>query len=55
MGLGEAIRDLPKEFRGELPGGLTRAEVFCGGCLVVEGAPYSDDPLGSAYFEALRT
>jgi len=44
MGLGEAIRDLPKEFRGELPGGITRAEVFCGGCLVLEGASYSDDP-----------
>jgi len=44
MGLGEAIRDLPKEFRGDLPGGVTRAEVFCGGCLVVEGAPYSDEP-----------
>ena len=44
MGLGEAIRDLPKEFRGELPRGITRAEVFCGGCLVVEGGPYSDEP-----------
>jgi UbiD family decarboxylase len=44
MGLGEAIRELPKEFRGELPNGITRAEVFCEGCLVVEGARYSDDP-----------
>jgi len=44
MGLGEAIRDLPKEFRGELPSGVTRAETFCGGCLVVEGAPYLDEP-----------
>jgi UbiD family decarboxylase len=44
MGLGEAVRDLPKEFRGELPRGITRAEVFCGGCLVVEGARYSDEP-----------
>jgi 3-polyprenyl-4-hydroxybenzoate decarboxylase len=44
MGLGEEIRDLPKEFRGELSGGITRAEVFCGGCLVVEGKPYSEDP-----------
>jgi UbiD family decarboxylase len=44
MGLGEAIRDFPKEFRGELPRGVTRAEVFCGGCLVIEGAPYSDEP-----------
>jgi UbiD family decarboxylase len=44
MGLGEAIRDLPREFRGELPGGITRAGSFCGGCLVVEGAPYTDEP-----------
>jgi UbiD family decarboxylase len=44
MGLGEAIRDLPREFRGELPSGVTRAETFCGGCLVVQGAPYSNEP-----------
>src|SRR5436309_3216945 len=35
MGLGEAICDLPREFRGELPTGISRAEVFCVGCLVV--------------------
>jgi UbiD family decarboxylase len=44
MGLGEPIRDLPREFCGELPGGVTRAEVFCGGCLVLEGASYADEP-----------
>ncbi|HEY7784092.1 MAG TPA: UbiD family decarboxylase [Pyrinomonadaceae bacterium] len=44
LGLGEAIRDLPREFRGELPSRLNRAEVFCGGCLVLEGASYSEDP-----------
>ncbi len=44
MGLGEPVRDLAREFRGELPSGTTRAEVFCGGCLVVEGAPYLDAP-----------
>jgi UbiD family decarboxylase len=44
MGLGDAIRDLPKEFRDELPRGITRAESLCGGCLVVEGAPYLDEP-----------
>ncbi len=44
MGLGEAIRDLPREFHGELPRAITSAQVFCGGCLVVEGAPYSDEP-----------
>jgi len=43
MGLGEAVRELPREFRGELPRGLKRAEVFCGGCLVLEGLPYLDD------------
>ena len=43
LGLGEAIRDLPREFHGPLPAGLKRAEVFCGGCLVVEGAKYEDD------------
>jgi 4-hydroxybenzoate decarboxylase subunit C len=44
MGLGEPVRDLPREFRGELPNGIARAEVFCGGCLVVEGSPYLDEP-----------
>jgi 4-hydroxybenzoate decarboxylase subunit C len=44
LGLGEAVRELPREFRGELPRGLSRADVFCGGCLVVEGATYLEDP-----------
>ncbi|HEX6188251.1 MAG TPA: menaquinone biosynthesis decarboxylase [Pyrinomonadaceae bacterium] len=43
MGLGDAVRDLPREFRGELPNGTSRAEVFCGGCLVVQGQPYTED------------
>jgi len=44
MGLGEPIRELPREFRSELPNGVTRAEVFCAGCLVLSGASYSDQP-----------
>ena len=48
MGLGEPVRDLPREFRGELPIGVSRAEVFCGGCLVIEGAGYSEDPQQAA-------
>jgi UbiD family decarboxylase len=44
LGLGEPVRELPREFRGELPRGVTRAEVFCGGCLVVEGSAYAEDP-----------
>ena len=44
LGLGEAKRELPQEFRGELPQGCSAAEVFCGGCLVVQGRPYAEDP-----------
>ncbi len=44
LGLGEAVRELPREFRGELPGGVTRAEVFCAGCLVVEGKKFEEEP-----------
>src|SRR6266542_1543279 len=44
LGLGNARRELPREFRGELSAGLTAAEVFCGGCLVVQGSPYAEDP-----------
>lgn len=48
MGLGAAIRDLPKEFSGELPSGAKRAETFCPGCLVIEGTPYLDEPQQAA-------
>jgi 3-polyprenyl-4-hydroxybenzoate decarboxylase len=43
LGLGDAVRELPREFKGSLPRDVSRAEVFCGGCLVVEGAPYAED------------
>jgi 4-hydroxybenzoate decarboxylase subunit C len=39
MGLGDPIRELPRQFTAaEVPAGITGAQVFCGGCLVV-GAP----------------
>jgi UbiD family decarboxylase len=44
LGLGAARRELPREFRGELPQGVSAAEVFCGGCLVVQGGSYAEDP-----------
>jgi 3-polyprenyl-4-hydroxybenzoate decarboxylase len=44
LGLGDAVRELPREFRGRLPAGVTRAEVFCPGCLVVEGQPFQAEP-----------
>jgi len=44
LGLGEAVRELPREFRGEAPAGAARVEVFCGGCLVVEGPAHAAEP-----------
>ena len=44
LGLGDAVRELPNVFRDALPSGVTRAEVFCPGCLVVEGARFAEDP-----------
>ena len=38
------MRDLPREFRGELPRDVLNAEVFCGGCLVIQGVPYEKEP-----------
>ena len=43
LGLGEPVRSLPSEFRGELPHWISRAEVFCRGCLVLEGASFEAD------------
>jgi UbiD family decarboxylase len=44
LGLGNAVRELPREFAGQLPRDVTRAEVFCGGCLVIEGLAFEKDP-----------
>jgi 4-hydroxybenzoate decarboxylase subunit C len=43
VGVGEKKRDLKREFRGLLPAGVKKAEVFCGGCLVLEVEPYASD------------
>jgi len=43
MGLGDAKRGLAHKFRGELLNGIRRVEVFCGGCLVIEGEDYDTD------------
>jgi UbiD family decarboxylase len=45
LGLGRAVRDLPREFvASDLPAGVRDVRVFCGGCLVVGGPSYGDDP-----------
>ena len=43
IGTGDTKRDLAHEFSGELPAGVRRVEVFCGGCLVVEADSYEND------------
>lgn len=42
VGVGEKKRELKRDLSGNLPLGVRRAEVFCGGCLVVECEPYSE-------------
>jgi UbiD family decarboxylase len=44
LGLGEATRDLPREFRGAVPPDVLLAEAFCAGCLVLQGKSYQEDP-----------
>ncbi|MCA1608940.1 MAG: UbiD family decarboxylase, partial [Acidobacteria bacterium] len=43
MGLGDEKRELNREFKGELPSGLKKVEVFCGGCIVVEADSFDVD------------
>jgi len=45
LGLGDPIRELPREFRPRVPppAEVTGVQVFCGGCLVVGGPSYAAD------------
>ncbi len=44
LGLGEPRRTLPGEFSGALPPPFARAQVFCPGCVVVDGPSFAADP-----------
>jgi 4-hydroxybenzoate decarboxylase subunit C len=50
LGLGEPIRDLPRQFSPAAPPPLDVSDVrvYCGGCLVVEGPSFADDPGAAA-------
>lgn len=48
VGLGNAVRDLPRQFSGPLPSGLRDPRVFCGGALVLGGSSYADAPTQAA-------
>ncbi len=55
LGLGDAVRELPREFSPGahgLPAGLTEALVFCPGCLVLGGPGTAEDPGAAARFAA---
>jgi UbiD family decarboxylase len=44
IGIGQAVRELPRTYtEGMLPG-ITDAIPYCGGCLTVSGASYEEDP-----------
>jgi UbiD family decarboxylase len=52
FGLGEPVRELPRQFSSALPSGITRADVFCGGCLVVSAPPYAAEPRAASRLAA---
>src|SRR5215203_2073556 len=43
LGLGDPLRKLPREFNGQLPVYVSSAQVFCGGCLVLQGGLFSEN------------
>jgi 3-polyprenyl-4-hydroxybenzoate decarboxylase len=53
LGLGPERRSLAREWRKELPAGVSKARVFCGGCLTVSGASYRADPSFAAAVAAV--
>ncbi len=52
LGLGDPVRDLPREFAGAIPPGVTDVHVFCGGCLVVGAPSYATEPAAAARLAA---
>lgn len=44
LGIGDPVRTLPREFVGPPPAGIDKARVYCGGCLVLSGIPFSAEP-----------
>ena len=48
LGLGDPVRELPRELSGEIPPGVTDVRVFCPGCLVIGGPSFSNEPGAAA-------
>lgn len=54
LGLGDPVRELPRQYQPavDLPRDVTEVRVFCGGCLVINGPRYADDPEAAARLAA---
>jgi 4-hydroxybenzoate decarboxylase subunit C len=48
LGLGDPVRELPRQFSGLAPSGVSDVRVFCGGCLVAGAQPRATDPDAAA-------
>lgn len=44
VGVGPAVRELPRRYSGDVSVGVTDVRVYCGGCLVVEASAWVDEP-----------
>ncbi len=44
LGLGDPVRELPREYHGAPQAGVSDVRVFCGGCLVIGGPSFGADP-----------
>ena len=52
LGLGDPVRELRREFSGDVPAGGRSPRVFCGGCLVLGGPSRAEEPEAGARFAA---
>lgn len=44
LGIGDPVRELPKEYKGEGIPNTSRIQPFCGGCLVISGPSFEENP-----------
>jgi len=52
LGLGDPVRELPRQFAAALPRGVTDVKVFCGGCLVAQAPGYEAEPAAASRLAA---
>lgn len=44
MGIGEPVRELPRDYQGGQLPSITKANPYCGGCLCISGPSYEEAP-----------